>query len=68
MSNKTLSFALGFALIYATVAGIILTLLSMILMWLVPVATAGAIHITWLQGLGILTLAAMARLILFPTK
>jgi hypothetical protein len=69
MSNvkKIMALAAGQLILGFVVAGIVLTLLSMALMLLVPAATAGAVHITWLQGLSIITLAIISRLVLFPS-
>jgi hypothetical protein len=66
--NKILSYAAGYVLVVLIVGAIALTLLSCALMLLVPVATNGAVHIEWLQGIAITTLTVggllMARLVL----
>jgi len=62
-----LALAAGQILLGFVVAAIVLTLLSMALMLLVPAATGGAVHITWLQGLAMITLAIITRLVLFPS-
>ena len=67
-AGKILSYAAGYVLVVFVVGAAVLALLSLILMFLVPAATGGAIHIDWLQGIAITTLAILGRVILFPAK
>ena len=66
--SRILSYAAGYVLVVFIVGAIALTLLSCALMFLVPVATNGAVHIEWLQGIAITTLTVggllLARLVL----
>ena len=67
-AGKILSYAAGYVLVVFVVGAALLALLSAILMFLVPAATGGAIHIGWWQGIAVVTLALLGRVVLFPVK
>jgi hypothetical protein len=60
--------ALGYAAVVLVVGGILLTILTFIVGWLLPLATAGAFAPGYLQVLAIVTLALVARAVVFSGK
>ena len=51
---------LGGALIVLLIGGVILAVTTLAIMWLVPIATAGVIHLGFIQTVAIITLATIA--------
>jgi hypothetical protein len=59
---KILSLGAGYVLLAFVIGGIVLVGLSMLLMWLVPIATAGAVSLGFLQAIAISTLGFILRI------
>jgi hypothetical protein len=62
---QILGYAAGYVLVVFIVGGIVVTLLSLGLMWLVPLATMGAVNLTWPAAIATLTLAVLAKILIF---
>ena len=70
MSNvaKVIGYSIGYVLTALIVGGIILTILGFSVAWLLPMATAGAFTPGFFQVIAIVTLALIARLVVFSGK
>jgi hypothetical protein len=64
---QIVSYAAGYVLVVLIVGAIALSILSAIIGLLVPVATAGAIHVGFVQGVAIATLGIVAGIVLKGT-
>lgn len=70
MSNigKIIGYAAGYMLTVLIVGGAVLALLGFLVGWLLPLATAGALAPGFLQCIAIITLALLARIVVFASK
>lgn len=66
--SKILGQVVGYALVTLIIGCAVLALLSWAIMWLVPLATAGAITLGFMQGVAIVTLGLLARAVIFQNS
>jgi hypothetical protein len=62
-TGKILSYAAGYVLIVFVAGLAVLSLLAGLMGWLIPIATAGAVHVGYIQAVSILVLAILGLLL-----